>query len=240
MKPRILAIIPCLNEQDTIEGVITSLRHNCPQIDIFIIDDGSSDNTYQRASRLAATSRHATNLGIGAAIQTGILYALRNHYDLCIQVDGDGQHPADQLCLLIDHHLKTGANVVSGSRFSSIDSYRPAAIRRLGIHLIRLAIRLFAGRNFSDPTSGFRLLDREAMKIFSRHYVTECPEPVSIAIGLKRGLSFAEIPVVMSARESGSSSISGLRAASYMVRAVALIALAGLSSSKKKESETLE
>jgi len=99
---KILAIVPAFNEEESVEAVLRDIRAQLPQADICAIDDGSPDSTYEKihADGVAAI-RLPYNLGIGGAMQTGFRYAVERDYDIAIQIDGDGQHRADQAIKLI-------------------------------------------------------------------------------------------------------------------------------------------
>ena len=102
-------------------------------------------------------------------------------------------------------------------------------MRRAGIRLIVLALNgLFSGGRITDPTSGMRLLDRSAIAFFAKAYPTDFPEPISLAWAMRAGLTVSEVPVEMRARETGVSSIDGLKSASYMIRVLGYILLARL------------
>src|SRR5215217_257134 len=90
-----LAIVPAYNEEPCVGGVVTELHHHCPDFDVIVIDDGSTDATADAARAAgAAVVRNPFNLGIGGAVPCGYVYALERGYDLAVQVDGDGQHDA--------------------------------------------------------------------------------------------------------------------------------------------------
>ena len=91
---RTLVFIPAWNEEASIDGVIADVRTHIADADILVIDDGSADSTTERARAagvLVATMPF--NQGLGAALQTGYLWALREGYDCCAHLDADGQHP---------------------------------------------------------------------------------------------------------------------------------------------------
>ncbi len=95
---KILIIIPVFNEEETLRGVILGIRTSLPQADILVVNDGSTDSTGKIAREEGVLIlEHPYNMGIGATMQTGFLYALRNGYDIAIQVDGDGQHYPESL-----------------------------------------------------------------------------------------------------------------------------------------------
>src|SRR5918996_1856235 len=90
---RKLAIVPAYNEADMIRSVVRDIHRDAPEFDVVVIDDGSSDGTGALArAEGAALITHPFNLGIGGAVQSGYQYALREGYDVAVQVDGDGQH----------------------------------------------------------------------------------------------------------------------------------------------------
>ncbi|MDI6751268.1 MAG: glycosyltransferase family 2 protein [bacterium] len=224
-KLSILLVIPCFNEASNIGKLLEEIRGLKEGYDTIVIDDGSCDETYTIASHLSSCIRLITNLGIGGAVQTGIKYAREKNYDLCIQVDGDGQHPPDQTRLLIENYKKSSANLVIGSRFIKEEGFRSTWARRLGINLIGTAIKWLYGTKITDPTSGLRLMDRKAMDIFSKDYHEDFPEPIAVAKALESGLSVQEVPVTMNLRKYGNSSITGRKKLTYMLRVIGYIIL---------------
>jgi glycosyltransferase involved in cell wall biosynthesis len=224
-----LVIIPCYNEAAGVSNLIKSFHSYSDMIDIVVIDDGSTDQTKARAKEAGATVLALpANLGIGGAVQTGIIYANRKKYPYAVQMDGDGQHPASELIKLIDAFNQDPADLIVGSRFlknmTDDGAFRSTFMRRLGIRLIRISLRFWTGLKISDPTSGFRLMGPKALEIFSTEYSSDFPEPISYATIFCHNLKIKEIPVHMRAREHGSSSIQGLKAISYMLRVTLLIA----------------
>ena len=120
---RTLVFIPAWNEQASIAGVIADVRKSLPDADILVIDDGSADATTARAREcgvLVATLPF--NQGLGAALQTGYLYALREGYDCCAHLDADGQHPAAEVARLLEVVSADRADLVIGSRYSDPDA----------------------------------------------------------------------------------------------------------------------
>jgi glycosyltransferase involved in cell wall biosynthesis len=226
---RVLLIIPCFNEEENVSAVLEEAAQLGSGYDTLVIDDGSTDRTYETARSYSKAIRLVRNLGIGGAVQTGIKYAHRQGYDYCVQVDGDGQHPPREVARLLAIQHSSGANIVIGSRYLEGEGFRSTRMRRLGSRLIALALRkLFRSGPVTDPTSGLRLMDRQAMAFFAESYPQDYPEPISLAWALKRGLSIREVPVEMRSREKGSSSINKLRPLAYMVRVLGYIVLARL------------
>lgn len=216
---RILAIVPALNEQDNIGSVVSNLKSTSPWLDVLVIDDGSTDQTAEVARvHGAKVISLAVNLGIGGAVQTGFLYAVKNHYDVALQVDGDGQHRAEEIKKLIEPVLIGQADVTIGSRFLAKTSYKSAWPRRMGIYLLSKTIQSVVRKIYTDPTSGFRAYNQKALRIVSTHYSTDYPEPDSIVTLVKNGLRVIEISVEMDARLSGKSSITPFKSMYYMFK----------------------
>lgn len=228
--PRVLLIIPCFNEEASIGGVLNEIAATGRNYHTLVVDDGSSDATSAIASCRSPVARLAQNLGIGGAVQTGIKYAARRDFDFCIQIDGDGQHDPRAIETLLNAYRRQPANIIVGSRFIDNAGFCSTRMRRAGIRLIVLALNsLFSsGGRITDPTSGMRLLDRSAIAFFARAYPTDFPEPISLAWAMRAGLTVNEVPVEMRARETGVSSIDGLKSASYMIRVLGYILLARL------------
>ena len=222
---RILAVIPCYNEASSLPSVVAELAGCCPDVDILVIDDGSTDDTYRSVPPSVPVVRLIINLGIGGAVQTGFKYALSHDYDLVVQIDGDGQHPPDQLKNLLECYNAAPVNILIGSRFLRPGGFSSTFLRRQGILLIRWTLYLLYGRRISDPTSGLRLMDRRAIALFCREYPHDYPEPISIANALEQGLTVGEVPVTMQARRGGKSTISGITSIVYMVQVVGYILL---------------
>ena len=93
-------------------------------------------------------------------------------------------------------------------------------MRRLGSRAVAATLNVLFDRRFTDPTSGFRLMDREAQRLFAQHYPAEFPEPVAIGLALREGLTVREVAVQMRARVFGQSAFRGVRGLVYMGRVV--------------------
>jgi glycosyltransferase involved in cell wall biosynthesis len=224
---KICAIIPAFNEEDNIAETLSDLHRCHPEITAVVIDDSSTDktNTTARLPGVVVLSL-ATNLGIGGAVQTGLRYARSERFDIAVQVDGDGQHMAVEIDLIVEPILSGQAEVVCGSRFVALSPFPIGMIRRLGIYLLRSQMLLLTGRRFSDPTSGFRAYGRSAIEFLSCNYPQDYPEPESIVELLRNGFRVQEVPVRMKTRRGGQSSIGRLDSAYYMVKVMVAIFVA--------------
>lgn len=224
---KILLIIPCFNEQRSIEPLLVEIAALKAGFSTIVIDDGSKDSTYLKAINLSPTIRLLQNLGIGGAVQTGIKYALDNGFDFCVQIDGDGQHPPAEIFKLLKAYENEPSSIIIGSRYIFNDSFRSTLARRFGGRAIAWSLNtLFKGSKLTDPTSGIRLMDRKAIKFFSESYPYDYPEPISLAWALQTGLTVRECGVLMRARNSGQSSIVGWKSIAYMLRVLGYILLA--------------
>jgi len=228
---RNLAIVPAHNEVEAIASTVASIHDAAPEFDVLVVDDGSSDATAEVASRAGAVVlRMPFNLGIGGAMQGGYLYALENGYEVAVQVDGDGQHDPRHLhdllaCLQSD----SKPNMVTGSRFldQSGEGYRSSVTRRLGIRIFSGVVSMITRQRVTDPTSGFRMTNRQGIELFARDYPHDYPEVEAILLMHAHRLHSCEIPVQMRARLTGESVISSSQSVYYMVK-VLLAVFVGL------------
>ncbi len=217
---RTLVIIPAYNEEATIVSVIENIHASVPDCDIVVVDDGSRDDTASLVCQHGGAELLSLpfNLGIGGGMQTGYKYALRNGYDVAIQCDADGQHPAEEIPRLVARIEDGSADVVIGSRYVADSDYHPSFLRRVGKSILSRWIDLFIGGGITDTTSGFRAMNRQAITIVARNYPEDYPEPEVLVILHKHGLKVIEIPVQMHPRQGGVTSIRPHGAAYYMIK----------------------
>lgn len=227
---RILAIVPAFNEERSLPAVVADLRRLAPGMEICVVDDGSEDGTSAVARALGATLlRLPVNLGIGGAVQAGYRWARDHGHDVAVQVDGDGQHDVSFLPALVEEVTSGRADLAVGSRFvgpREAGAFRSTWSRRAGIRYLSAMLRLRCGARVSDPTSGFRAAGRRAIELFAASYPPDYPEPESIAVAARAGLSVTEVPVRMGRRLHGESSIDAARSLYYLVKvSLALVVL---------------
>ena len=230
-RDRYLAVIPAWNESQTITKVVSRIRASLPGFDILVIDDGSNDETARLALEAGArVVRHPFNLGIGGAVQSGFQFALDNEYEYIVQIDGDGQHDPDEVSKLIAvMRDDPSTDVVCGSRFLSKDLTYPAPFsRRTGIHVFAFVLSRLVDGRVSDPTSGFRLYNRRAIRLFARDYPHDFPEVEAVLMCHHHTLRMRETPVRMFERGGGSSSLAGSGKSAYYMVKVLLALFIGL------------
>jgi glycosyltransferase involved in cell wall biosynthesis len=216
---RTLLIIPAFNEAASITGVIFSVREHFDG-DITVIDDGSEDDTAELARAAGVTVlHHVCNLGIGAAVQTGFLYALEKGYDFVVRQDGDGQHDPSQIVHLLALLEKDEADIVVGSRFLAREGYQSTVVRRVGIFILGIVSAL-VGTRITDPTSGYWAVNRRALKVLARSQPDDYPETEALVLASRSGCRVREQPVIMFARIAGHSSISTMYSGFYMLKVV--------------------
>lgn len=232
-------IIPAYNEAANIVKTVNSVMEyskKCDfQLDYIVINDGSTDNT-----SLVCNENNIKcidliqNLGIGGAVQTGYIYADINDYDIAVQFDGDGQHDINSLHNIVMPIIEGKTDFVVGSRFvEGTSSFKSTFMRRMGIKWLSVAINLFAGKKIYDVTSGFRAANKKAIKLMSKDYPVDYPEPESIVYLLKNGVNISEAQVNMFEREGGQSSIHSWKTIYYMIKVTLAIFCAGLQRKEK-------
>lgn len=216
---KILVIIPAYNESENIENLINSIREQCPYADYLVVNDCSKDNTEQILQRTDANyMSNPVNLGIGGTVQGGYVYALKNGYDIAVQVDGDGQHDISYLGKMVEPIEKGEADIVIGSRFIEKQGFQSSAGRRFGINFLSRLIRFCTGIQIKDVTSGFRAVNRKFIEIYAHSYPQDYPEPEAIVAGVMQGGRIKEVPVIMRERAGGTSSINIWRSVYYMIK----------------------
>ena len=226
MTAKMLAIVPAHNEQGTVASVVGAIRAQLPNAAVVVVDDGSLDHTAQIARHAGAMVLSLpVNLGMGGAMQTGYAYAARQGYDVAIQIDGDGQHDPSQAGALIDVVRSGRADMAIGSRYLAQRRKGSSFLRRLGNAFLARYLSLVTRSRITDPTSGFRAVNRRVIEFYACEYPTDYPEPEAIAVLWRNGFRVVEVPVTMRERQGGRSSIDALRACYYMIKVPLAIAV---------------
>ena len=217
--PRLLFIVPAYNEEASVGEVVRALRERYPAAGVLVVNDGSSDRTSAIAREHGAIVLDLPfNLGIGTAVQSGLMYAMEHRYELAVQFDGDGQHPVAEIETLLAPVERDQCDVAIGSRYVAQSGYQTPVARRTGIRILSFVTRLLVRKRVTDPTSGFRALNGAAIDFLAREYPHDYPEPESIIALCRNGFRIMEVKVEMRRRQGGQSSITFLRAIYYMVK----------------------
>ena len=230
----ICIIIPCHNEAQCIESVLQNLRKHLPNAHYVFVNDASTDQTEQlirsHADENVTILSLPVNLGIGGAVQTGLIYAWEHGFDYAVKFDGDGQHLAEEITPLLEPIRNGKADLVIGSRFLTNNSgFKSTFMRRLGIRLFRVLSRLLTGQTITDNTSGFRAYGKRALEFAAQYYPAfDYPEPEEVILFLHNNYRIEEVPVAMAERKGGCSSINCIKAVYYMVKVIFSVFMAAL------------
>lgn len=220
---KILVIIPAYNEEKSIGRVLEGVMSSFPEADVLVIDDGSTDNTSKEARKEGVmVVSLPSNMGLGVAIQTGLMFAQERHYEIVIRLDADGQHRPSELRGLLVPIEKGEADIVVGSRFLNTNKpttaikpeeneYVPSPARKVGIRFFSSLLGFLLGDVVTDPTSGLQAMNRNAISFFAREYPPDYPEIEAHILAYKAGLIVKEVPSKTFKRLEGRSSITFLK-----------------------------
>lgn len=217
----ILILVPVYNEEENISGVIKAIKQKLPHADILFIDDGSEDRTRTHLDQHKVPYlSHAVNLGYGAAVQTGLKYAVEKKYPLMALMDGDGQHNPEDLIPMIEKLKKDKLDLVIGSRFLTFwkTVYPISFPRKLGMIFFSTLASLLTGIKIKDTTSGFQVFNLKTASFLQKLYPTDFPDAEIVILLNLLYFKTQEIPVKMKIRKEGKSMITFIRSLSYPFR----------------------
>ncbi|TLG71112.1 glycosyltransferase family 2 protein [Culicoidibacter larvae] len=223
---RVLLVIPAYNEEKSLGKLLSTLDEKFPLYDYVIINDCSKDNTKKIAEQ--HTERIIDlpiNLGLSGAIKAGMLYAYQKNYDVCVQIDGDGQHLPEYIEPLI-RELENGYDIVIGSRFlDGKKEYQQTLFRKIGASWLQFIAKLQSGLVLTDPTSGMRAYNKKVYEQIIMDMNAK-PEPDTIVMFARNGYKVKEVPVVMQERFAGKSHLGGIFSSMrYMIHTTIAILL---------------
>ena len=203
--PSIAVLIPCYNEEQTVEKVICDFKKQLPNAEIYVYDNASDDHTAQLATAAGAHVRHISRQGKGAVVR----YMFREiEADLYVLVDGDDTYPAEDVHPLIHAVIHEGADMAVGDRHSdglyAQENKRP--LHNAGNQLVRNIINILFKSHLQDMMSGYR--------VFNRAFVKHCPilidgfelEVMMTLHALDRMYTIIEKPIAYRDRPAGSES----------------------------------
>jgi glycosyltransferase involved in cell wall biosynthesis len=192
MRPAI--IVPALDAMPTIGDVVTGLRDTAgPDVPIFVVDDGSRDDTATIAQKAGATViRHPFNLGKGAAILTGLAAARQRGCVAAVTVDADGQHPPREAAKLLDASIDVNALVLGVRDLEGSGAPRGNII---GNRASNFFVSVFTRRRFRDTQCGLRRYPVEKTLDLDTHDQRFGFEAEIIFAAKRAGVPIVEIPV---------------------------------------------
>lgn len=204
MGKKIAVLIPCYNEEQTIQKVVTEYREALPEADIYVYDNNSSDNTAQVAEEAGAIVRYEYRQGKGNVIRS----MFRDiDADCYLMIDGDDTYPVDSAQDLIDAVLKDGADMAIGDRLSSTyfsENKRP--FHNFGNVLVRRLINGIFKSDIQDIMTGYRAFSYTFVKSFpvlSKGFEIETEMSI---FAIDRNFYIKEVPVNYRDRPEGSES----------------------------------
>lgn len=203
-------VIPAYNEEKNIGKVIDGLLPL--GYDLVVVDDCSDDRTYDLAAEKGiAVLRHIVNRGQGAALQTGMDYALMQGADIIVHFDADGQFLGEEIGQVIKPISEGEADIVFGSRFLEKKSEMPFFKKNFIMPLAKLVNRLFLKVDLSDPQSGFRAMSRKAAEQIriEQSRMAHCSE--IMAKSFSSGLRIKEVPITVIYHDFGQKFNGGVK-----------------------------
>lgn len=164
---KLVVQIPCLNEEQTLGDVLSTIPKKIPgfdSVEIVVIDDGSTDNTIEVAKKHGVSTiiRHRSTRGLAEAFRSGVDYALTHGADVLVNTDGDNQYPQSSIPDLVAPIAEGRADIVIGDRQTdkiAHFSWGKKLLQRLGSRVVNQA----AGTRIPDAASGFRAYSRTAL-----------------------------------------------------------------------------
>lgn len=213
-------VIPAFNEAPRIEKTLTELRRHFSGT-VVVVDDASRDDTVEQVAHFPVwLLRHPINCGQGAALQTGIEFALRQGASIVVTFDADGQHDASEIARLIEPVLSGEADVALGSRFLGAARDIPW-LRWLTLKLAILFTRLTSGLPLSDVHNGYRAFSRHAASTIRIQQPRMAHASEILGEIARHGLRYQEVPVTVSyleeTLEKGQTAWGALRITGHLL-----------------------
>ena len=218
---KIFIVVAAYNEGKSISKVISNLQ-NAGYNNIVVVDDGSSDNTYDSILNSGAIAlRHVINRGQGAALKTGIDYSLKNDADIIVTFDADGQHRVEDLAAMINPVKNKKCDITLGSRFLKPDTSMPF-FRKLTLKIAVFVVWFFYGAKMTDAHNGFRAMNRKAASTINitsdrMEHASQIVEEIH-----RKNIKFIEVPIIIlytdySMAHGHGGFIQGLKVFSRMI-----------------------
>ncbi|HKV42840.1 MAG TPA: glycosyltransferase family 2 protein [Blastocatellia bacterium] len=217
-KPRIVCVAPAWNEGERVARVVKSVPAGLVDA-IVVVDDGSTDDTADLAEAAGAVViRAAHNQGVGAAIRSGIEFAIQQGYDIAVIVSGGGKTPPEHIPKLVGPIIDGKADLVQGSRYTTGGEYRRMPLRRrLGTQAYSLLFSIFVRRRVTDASSGFRaikvsMLEDKRIDLWQDWLDRYELEPYLLFKAIRLGHRVIEAPVMIEYPETDGKPYTKMRA----------------------------
>ena len=212
LQPGISVVVPAFNEEDTIEEVVSQIFSVMESLEVpfevIVVDDGSTDRTRERATKLGATVlSNGQNRGKGYALRKGFEKA---QGEIIVTIDSDGSHDPKEILDLIKPVLN-GEDVVAGSRFMGNGTHFTSRINRIGSFMMNMAIAILTGKRITDSQTGFRAFKSDFLKqvnLESSGFEIESEITVK---ALSNGFKFKEVPITCQPRMYNLSRVKILK-----------------------------
>jgi glycosyltransferase involved in cell wall biosynthesis len=191
----IWVVCPAFNEARTLSGVLSGLRAQGYQV--VVVDDGSRDSTRQIAESVAtAVVSHPVNLGQGAALATGIAFALSRGADYLVTFDSDGQHRVSDIARLIAALKASGADYALGSRFLTGKQSMPV-LRRMLLRAATIFTAFTTGLRLTDTHNGLRAMTRRGAAALELRQNRMAHASEILSEIARSGFAYVEVPVTI-------------------------------------------
>lgn len=198
-----LCVAPAWNEGARIGRVVRAIPSEIVELTV-VVDDGSTDDTSRQAQTAGAlVLRNETNRGVGAAIRSGVDYAIEHGYDIIVVVSGGGKTPSERIPGLLQPIIEDNAEIVQGSRYIQGSKFLRAPLhRRIGTRAYTFLFSLFVGHYVTDASSGFRairvsIFEDKRINLWQSWLDRYELEPYLLFKALKLGHTVVEAPITI-------------------------------------------
>ena len=214
---RPLVILPTFNEVENIIQILEAIEELPVRISVLVVDDSSPDGTAEMVTNHPSFDKNIFLLkrpmksGLGSAYREGFQWALKNGYDVCLQMDSDFSHNPNDIPRLLKA-VSDGADIAIGSKYLNGISVINWPLHRLFLSILAgVYTRFLTGMSLSDPTSGFNAIHRNVLKKIVNHNINSDGYVFLIEIkyfAWKGGFSIKELPIIFTERRNGQSKLN--------------------------------
>lgn len=207
-------VIPAYNESNTLAQLIEEIKNSdylkkeFNSFEILVVDDGSKDETPIMLKKIVGISviTHGYNMGVGAAVRSGLKYFEKRNFDYVVKIDADKQHVVDEIYLLVDPLRKNIADLVYGDRFKGGLKYKMPKYRILGNKFFTYFLNKITKYKISDSQPGFFAGNKHFLRSF--YILTDYNYTQQVLYSsYLAGLKFLQVPITFRKRDHGESFI---------------------------------